>query len=233
MNLINSETTTKPSVPKSTPDLPPPFSSRRILTRFLGVSIAITFAVTVPAFQQADFRISAWARQQKFSGDFEKAIQLSEAFAHGSGVIAIFLILLWTDINNRRRIWNVAAYVLFVGVLANVAKYFLPRLRPNSGIEITDMHSTWLPVLTGIGRRSAELSFPSGHSATAVALAIALTILYPRGKWLFTTLACLAIWQRVYSGAHYPSDCLAGAGIAIAIACLWRFIPAQTLERYR
>jgi len=231
MNLINSESKSKTSALNSTPDLPPTFSSRRILISFLVVSIAIPFAVTVPAFQRADFQISAWARQQKFSGDFEKAIQLSEVFAHGSGVIAIFLILLWTDINNFRRTWNVATYVLVVGVFANVAKRFLPRLRPNSGVEITDIEFTWLPVLSGVGRRSAELSFPSGHSATAVALAIALTILYPRGKWLFTILACLAIWQRVYSGAHYPSDCLAGAGIALAIACLWRFNTVQTLER--
>ena len=228
MNHTNSESTSKASALHSTPSLPPTFSSRRILTGFLVVSITTAFATTVPAFQQADLRISVWARQQKFSGDFEKAIQLSEAFAHGSGVIAIFVILLWTDINNRRRIWNVATYVLVVGVLANVAKYFLPRLRPNSGVEITDIYATWLPVLTGIGRRSAELSFPSGHSATAVAMAIALTILYPRGKWLFITLACLAMWQRVYSSAHYPSDCLAGAGVALAIACLWRFTPAQT-----
>jgi len=231
MNLNKSESTSKASGLHSTPGLPPIFSAKRILTVFLVVLIATAFATKVPAFQQADLQISVWARQQKLSGDFEKAIQLSEVFAHGSGVISIFLILLWTDINNRRRIWNVAAYVLVVGVLANVAKYFMPRLRPNSGVEITDIYATWLPVLTGISRRSGELSFPSGHSATAVALAIALTILYPQGKWLFTTLACLAIWQRVYSGAHYPSDCLAGAGIALAIACLWRFNTVQTLER--
>jgi membrane-associated phospholipid phosphatase len=188
-----------------------------------------SFAV-VPAFRQLDLQASTWAREQKFSGDLEKAIQLSEAFAHGSGVIAIFLVLLWTDFTNRRRLWNVAGYVSIVAILANIAKYFLPRLRPNSGVTITDIDSTWLPVLTGIGRRSSEFSFPSGHSATGVALAIALTMIYPRGKWLFATLAMMAIWQRVYSGAHYPTDCLAGAGIAFAIACLWRFTPVQIPE---
>lgn len=228
MNLSNSEST---STSTST-SIRKPRDRRMLVGGFLGM-FAVVSVSAIPSLRQTDLYASIWARQQDFSGDLEKTIQLSEAFAHGSGVITIFLVLLWVDINNRKRLWNVAMYVLVVGLLANVAKYFLPRLRPNSGVEITDIYSTWLPALTGIGRRSAELSFPSGHSATTVALAIALTMIYPRGKWLFATLALMAMWQRVYSGAHYPSDCLAGAGIALIIAYLWRFTPVQRLEHYQ
>jgi len=179
------------------------------------------FFAAVPAIQQFDPPVSQWMRQHPMPGDLEKAVQLSEAFAHGSGVIAIFLILLQVDLSNRKRLANAAIYVLMVGGLANAAKYFLPRLRPNSGIEVADVQSTWLPFIFGIGRKSSELSFPSGHTATAVALAISLSIIYPRGVYGFATLAVLALLQRIYSGAHYPTDCLAGAGIAIAIGCLW------------
>jgi len=221
MNLINSESTST--------SIRNPRDKRMLAGAFLGM-FAVVSVSAIPSLRQLDLQASIWARQKNFSGDLEKTIQLSEAFAHGSGVITIFLVLLCVDINNRKRLWNVAAYVLVVGVLANIAKYFLPRLRPNSGVEIIDIYSTWLPAFTGIGRRSLELSFPSGHSATTVALAIALTMIYPRGKWLFATLALMAIWQRVYSGAHYPSDCLAGAGIALIIAYLWRFTPVQRLE---
>jgi membrane-associated phospholipid phosphatase len=219
--------TPDPNTNVSAPDSPSPFFMRTLSRRLLVVSIAATSFAIVPSLMQLDVQLSQWARQVDFSGDLEKTVQLSEAFAHGSGVISVFIILLWTDVSNRRRLWSAAIYVLTVGVLANVAKYFLPRLRPNSGIEIEDVHASWLPALSGIGRRSYELSFPSGHSATAVAFAIALSMVYPRGKWFFATLALMAIWQRIYCGAHYPSDCIAGAGVALAIASLWRFSPAS------
>jgi undecaprenyl-diphosphatase len=59
-------------------------------------------------------------------------------------------------------------------------------------------------------------SFPSGHAATAAGLAVALAVLYPRGRWLFAVLAVLAALQRVEVQSHFPSDVLAGA----ALGCL-------------
>ena len=61
------------------------------------------------------------------------------------------------------------------------------------------------------------LGFPSGHAATAAALAVALTALYPRGRWLFAGFAVLAAAQRIDVTAHYPSDVLAGAAVACAV----------------
>ena len=60
--------------------------------------------------------------------------------------------------------------------------------------------------------------FPSAHAATAVGLAIALGVLYPRGRWLFIAFAFLAGLQRIEAQAHFASDVLAGA----AVACPWR-----------
>ena len=60
-------------------------------------------------------------------------------------------------------------------------------------------------------------SFPSGHTATAVGLAISLDA-DPRGRWLFAVFAALASLQRMTAGAHYLSDSLFGA----ALACLVR-----------
>ncbi|MCP4814017.1 MAG: phosphatase PAP2 family protein, partial [Planctomycetaceae bacterium] len=53
-------------------------------------------------------------------------------------------------------------------------------------------------------------------TATAVGLAIGLSYLFPRGRWLFTFFALLAALQRMDSGAHFLSDTL----VATAVACL-------------
>jgi membrane-associated phospholipid phosphatase len=65
-------------------------------------------------------------------------------------------------------------------------------------------------------------SFPSGHTATAVGLALALSSLYPGGRRLFALLAVLAASQRVLFDAHFLSDTLVAAGIACFVAAFLR-----------
>ena len=63
-------------------------------------------------------------------------------------------------------------------------------------------------------------SFPSGHTATAFALATSLCIRYP--KWY--VIAPSALWacsvgiSRMNEGVHYPTDVLAGAALGAGFA---------------
>ena len=70
-------------------------------------------------------------------------------------------------------------------------------------------------------------SFPSGHSNTAAAVALALAILFPRYRWLFLVFALLVATSRVILGAHYLSDVIVGlcTGVAgvLVVARFWKF----------
>ncbi|MEW6351379.1 MAG: phosphatase PAP2 family protein [Thermodesulfobacteriota bacterium] len=77
-------------------------------------------------------------------------------------------------------------------------------------------------------------SFPSGHSASAVSAAVAIAHFCPSrpGKALAITAGALIAISRVCVGAHFPSDVLAGMGIAAGLGFLalswdgWkRFVP--------
>lgn len=63
-------------------------------------------------------------------------------------------------------------------------------------------------------------SFPSGHAASAFALATSLCIKYP--KWYVIApsamYACSVGVSRMYEGVHYPTDVLAGAAIGAGCA---------------
>ena len=197
-------------------DLRMPHRQFRTRTGWLSV-IALALLVFISLFWDLD--ISRFATSIKIPGDLRKAIHLCEAFAHFSGVVAILGALLMVDTKNRAKLVQVCVLVSISGVASNAAKYLIPRIRPHAmnkaPFPIQSGWETWGVPGSGSWFEEALRSFPSGHSATAVALAIGLSYVYPRGRWVFAILAFMACLQRLVSGAHFLSDIMAGSGIAI------------------
>lgn len=102
-------------------------------------------------------------------------------------------------------------------ILAEGTKYLFNRARPYiSDTEIAPLIKT-----------PSSSSFPSGHSATAAAGALALSTLYPVFAPAILLAGLLTALSRIYLGVHYPFDVLAGmligaatCGIVLALAPL-------------
>jgi membrane-associated phospholipid phosphatase len=199
--------------------------ARRAAVEF---SSAIALAVLGVAALSIDLPLSRVCRHGALPGDVVRLLNFSEVFAHGAGV-AMLLLTAWVlDPCRRRRLLPVAAGAYGAGMLANAAKLLVARARPHEfgdGGAVLDTFRAWLPILPG--RLSERWShgvqgFPSAHAATAFGLALGLSALYPRGRWLFLALACLASFQRISAGAHFLSDVLAGAALGCLVAALLR-----------
>ena len=115
------------------------------------------------------------------------------------------------DAVRRRRLptATVAALVAAAtaGLLVTLLKDAAHRARPG----IAD------PALDPIGSIPASTSFPSGHSATAFACAVAVGILYPRLRWPLLAGAAIVAVSRVYLGMHYGTDVVAGSALGAAV----------------
>lgn len=68
-------------------------------------------------------------------------------------------------------------------------------------------------------------SFPSGHATITGAVAAVLFLLFPRWKYVVLPFAVWVASTRVFVGAHYPSDTVAGFGLgfgcAVALAVIF------------
>jgi undecaprenyl-diphosphatase len=63
-----------------------------------------------------------------------------------------------------------------------------------------------------------RFSFPSGHSAAVISVALAYAIAFPRFALVLLPIALLVGFSRVRLGVHYPGDVIAGQVIAVATA---------------
>jgi undecaprenyl-diphosphatase len=81
----------------------------------------------------------------------------------------------------------------------------------------------------------SSTSFPSGHSASAAAFAVAVGDLLPVLKVPLRVAALVVSFSRVFTGVHYPSDILAGATVGAllgrAASTVARRIPGAGQKR--
>jgi membrane-associated phospholipid phosphatase len=139
-----------------------------------------------------------------------------------SGVVVLVTLLYkWRTKNNSVTLENTVvqrffsrvyspALLIFIavaatGLLVNIPKYVFARTRPR--VLFRDDIYTFEFFKAG----SDFTSFPSGHTTTAVTVAVVLGTLFPKARWYFYAIAALVGIERVLLGSHYPSDVLAGA----------------------
>ncbi|MFD3697928.1 phosphatase PAP2 family protein [Streptomyces sp. NPDC058646] len=96
-----------------------------------------------------------------------------------------------------------------------VGKQIVERRRPPK---------EWIPH-DDVEDRPDSSSFPSGHTAAAVAFTAAVAPTWPWAGAACAVPTVLVAIERVHSGAHYPSDVAAGAVIGLAGAALIRAAP--------
>ena len=148
-----------------------------------------------------------------FKGDIKRESQwLAQYGQLVCTVIAV--VLVWKlDPSRHNAMLAVIAASVGASVVCFIIKRITGRVRPNRENAGKFLGPTWK-------HENARESFPSSHSASAMALSSSLAILYPHAAGLFWGLGITCALLRYLQDAHWPSDVLIGTAIGYAAGFL-------------
>jgi membrane-associated phospholipid phosphatase len=136
-----------------------------------------------------------------------------------TALAALLVLQLDPSRGNRGRLVPTVAAVLLASAAAGVTKRLVGRVRPGRADAGKFLGFSWK-------HANYRESFPSSHTACAVALSAGLAWMYPQAAVTFWTMAAVCGLLRYLMDAHWPSDVLGGfaLGYACAGACWWFFV---------
>lgn len=200
-------------------------------TRRMLITGAVCAAL-VAAACALDARVASWVRESgleqlvRHRGAGKTIATLAKAPGNFLfWLVPIAMLCLWHPIKFYAGGFLCLANVM--GLVTDIIKWIVGRTRPfrlheELGYPEPFSLRPFREGLVGLFNQT-NLAFPSGHSTTAFASAAAMAILLPRWRWAFYAVAAIVAAERVAENAHYLSDTIAGAGLAIiGVHILWR-----------
>ncbi len=130
-------------------------------------------------------------------------------------IVIIYGFIKKTDFLKFRK-YQVAFAFTINAIIINILKYTVNRPRP---FEV----DKYIEKLTSGG----SPSFPSGHTGDAMVIAISMTLLFYKQKWLLVVIWLWAIavaYSRIVLGVHYPSDILGSVVVSTIVAIVTHHI---------
>ncbi|MGE4002118.1 MAG: phosphatase PAP2 family protein [Planctomycetaceae bacterium] len=199
-----------------TPEWAPPTGT----TSGWGVPLVLLLLAAVSVFT-VDDSLSRSATEQGWNDEVHEALRSIEPFGNPYGMAAILLAIVAMAPDNLMTACRIGTTGVASGLSAGAVKLLICRARPHHfdfdhGTALDSFQGLFPLMSTGGGWQS----FPSAHTATAVAFAVALVRRFPHARWLCYSLAVLVGVQRIESGQHFASDVFAGAAVGWIIARL-------------
>lgn len=141
--------------------------------------------------------------------------------------IAVFFILLlvawWYARKNKIEkfvalTWAGLGTIVAVGVNQPIVNHF-KEARP-----YTNLHNILV-----LAHHSSDYGFPSDHATTAGAVTAGLFLVNPILGVISLIFSLMLAFSRVYIGAHYPSDVLAGLALGAAVVFIGYYLVRKPL----
>jgi hypothetical protein len=175
--------------------------------------MAITGLASV--ISSSDGSVQSWVQSSRSEGG-DQIARIAEPFGNGRYVFpSLGLAYCYGRISGDERIQRASLLsiesALVSGAVSGAVKYLSHKHRPPVSSPDED-EAQW----DGPGFHNADLSFPSGHSTLAFALATVMVSEYSDHRIVAPIaygIASLVAFSRVSSNSHWVSDVIVGASI--------------------
>jgi len=153
----------------------------------------------------------------EFKGDLKRESRWLAQYGQGACTLVAAVLMLMLDPrrlkHNLQPGWLLLIVVFGTSLVCTILKRIFGRVRPGRDDAGKFLGPTW---------RHANFreSFPSSHSASAMAMSMLLAKLYPPAALLFWALAIICAALRYLMDAHWPSDVVAGIAVGLAAGAL-------------
>ena len=154
-----------------------------------------------------------------FKGDVKRETRFIAQYGQAvCTVVAAILVLQLDAARGRRVVLPLVVATFGVSLLCTIVKRLTGRVRPDREDAGRFLGPSWR-------HANYRESFPSSHSANAVALSAVLAAAYPPAAGTFWTLALLCAGLRYVLDAHWPSDVVGGVALGYLAARVswWAF----------
>lgn len=194
-----------------------------------SVWILVWALLTAAAFVRLDIPAGVlhgqWSAKFVRLADFFTQLGLGGWYLIPSALLLVAANLTdWRSLSRRSLMlaynWTCLAFLVLgavglSGLTVNVLKYAIGRARP---LYFGDFGVLALHPFAFDARFAG---FPSGHATTMGAVFGVALLLFPRRWYIALAITACIASTRVFVGAHYPSDTIAGFGLGcgIALAC--------------
>ena len=183
-------------------------SVQRGLVVLLFLFALITLSLIWTAGQRLDTRIFVLFNAQGYPKWLDRLMWLATQL--GNMLAALLAATLLFILEYRRMAFEIVFGTILLWLLVETIKTLADRERPFRTLENTRV----------VGAKEIGHSFPSGHTTQIFFLATLFIHRFQLGVGLSIVLyavAALVGFTRIYVGAHYPRDVIAG----IALGSLW------------
>ncbi|NTV02076.1 MAG: phosphatase PAP2 family protein [Chlorobiaceae bacterium] len=180
-------------------------------------ALLLTALLCAAAWFFADVKLAIYFHRFRWAswmGIWDAITLAGQSELYLAGGLAAFL-----GFRRRNRRASLAGLFIFMtvaasGLAADLLKVIFGRARPMLLFDTGTFGLGWFSYV------HEWTSFPSGHSTTALSLAVALSLLQPRYRLLFLTGGVLVAASRVVLCQHYLSDVLAGSMLGASTSML-------------
>jgi membrane-associated phospholipid phosphatase len=186
--------------------------SHKVLAAMLLIFILLSISLVWSASQKLDTQIFLLLNLRGSRPAWLDRLMIVVTQA-GSGFFALGLALLLYLVGPRLLGYELMLGTLSLWMVVEIVKFMVNRSRPF--IRLTQARI--------LGFRAIGRSFPSGHTSQAFFMATLVSQHFHANVWVVLLLYALALMvgiTRMYVGAHYPRDVLAGA----ILGSVWGFL---------